>query len=477
MQRHLEEPPLIVDLDGALLRSSLTAEAGMTCLKSHPHHLPKLLRLLALRERGSGSTPPGDGIDVSVLPYSRTVVDFIEQQDRDGRSIVLVSAQPRALVEQVAANFALFDQVLTVDGHGKSATRAKLELLTGTYGAGGFDYVGDCGRDASLFEAARGTYLVGIPAEVHAQQQRLRNVCGTLQVQQASLRDWLKALRLHQWLKNLLLLVPLFAAHRYTEPVLLIAAIEAFVAFGLCASSVYVLNDLLDLRDDRHHARKRHRPFASGRLSIGSGLAACVLLLLVAFLLAAACLSAGFVAVLATYYALTLTYSLTLKRRMVFDVMALAALYTLRIVAGAVGLAIPLSFWLLALSMFMFLSLALVKRYAELFQARASGMEEKTRGRGYYPSDLQMIAALGAASGYMAVMILALYINDAHTTQMYRHVEVIWLACPLLLTWISRMWMLTHRGHMNDDPVLFAIKDRISLVLGALIGVVFWLAA
>jgi 4-hydroxybenzoate polyprenyltransferase len=200
------------------------------------------------------------------------------------------------------------------------------------------------------------------------------------------------------------------------------------------------------------------------------------LLLIAAFALALWQLPLLFTAGLATYYALTLAYSLALKRRMVIDVITLAGLYTLRIIIGAAALSIALSFWLLALSMFMFLSLALVKRYAELFHVRGQGIAEQARGRGYFPDDLQMIAALGAAAGYMAVMVLALYINDAHTAQLYRRPEFIWLACPLLLTWISRVWMLAHRGQMNEDPVIFAVRDRVSLSIGALLALVFWAA-
>ena len=215
------------------------------------------------------------------------------------------------------------------------------------------------------------------------------------------LKDWLKALRLHQWMKNLLIFVPLLAAHQLTNFGLLWQGVLAFLLFGLCASSVYLLNDLLDLDDDRHHASKRFRPFASGRLSIRSGLIAFPLLLMVAFVGAATLLPWQFAVVLVGYYLLTLAYSLSLKRQMAVDVIALSMLYTVRIIAGAAAFGLELTFWMLAFSMFIFLSLALVKRYAELNEARSKGKEEKTRGRGYYPSDLEMISSLGASSGYL----------------------------------------------------------------------------
>jgi 4-hydroxybenzoate polyprenyltransferase len=292
----------------------------------------------------------------------------------------------------------------------------------------------------------------------------------------AGIGTWARALRVHQWLKNLLILVPLASSHRFTDLPLLRLAILATVIFSMCASSVYLLNDLHDRADDRVHPKKRFRPIAAGQISAGAATAMLVSLLLVALALSFTCMPMGFTAALGVYYALTVAYSFALKTRMVFDVVALAALYALRIIAGAAAVGIRLGFWLLAMAMFMFLSLALVKRYAELFQLPATGSEGKAKGRGYFRSDLEMIAALGAASGYMSVMVLALYINDPRTTILYRSPELIWLACPLLLTWISRMWMMTHRGFMNDDPLVFAVRDRVSQVLGVCIAIVFWLA-
>jgi 4-hydroxybenzoate polyprenyltransferase len=251
----------------------------------------------------------------------------------------------------------------------------------------------------------------------------------------------------------------------------------AFLFFGLCASSVYLLNDLLDLADDRYHHSKRNRPFAAGRLSIKSGLIACPILLVGAFAGALWLLPAQFSGALIVYYILTLAYSLSLKRRMVVDVIALAVLYTMRIIAGAAAFNLSLSFWMLAFSMFLFLSLALVKRYAELHDARSKGHTEKTPGRGYFPDDLQMISSLGAASGYLAVVVLALYIDDQANPDLYAYPHLIWLACPLLLFWTTRVWSLTHRGQMHEDPVVFAIRDRTSLVVGVLFSLVIWVAA
>jgi 4-hydroxybenzoate polyprenyltransferase len=282
-------------------------------------------------------------------------------------------------------------------------------------------------------------------------------------------------LRVHQWSKNLLIFLPLLAAHELSDPYLIASALVAFFAFGLLASSAYLLNDLLDLENDRHHPTKRKRPLASGELPLGWGLALAPVLFVSAFVLSVLFLPWKFTAVLGGYYALTLLYSMYLKQRVMVDVVILAVLYTVRVVAGTAAIEGRLTFWLLAFSMFIFLSLALVKRYAELNSMQARGLV-KTRGRGYIASDLQLISSLGTAAGYLSVLVLALYIQDINTARLYRHAQYIWLACPLLLYWISRTWIIAHRGLMHDDPIVFAARDRVSLAIVALCGIVFWVA-
>ena len=287
---------------------------------------------------------------------------------------------------------------------------------------------------------------------------------------------WARALRVHQWAKNLLLFVPLLASHQIGNVDLLLRGVVAFLLFSLCASSVYLLNDLFDLADDRQHPTKRHRPLAAGSLPAKHVVLVIPCLLVLAFAGATWLMPWEFAAAMGVYYALTLAYSVVLKRMIVVDVVVLALLYTLRIVAGTFAFGVMLTFWMLAFSMFMFLSLALVKRYTELQVSRAEGKTGKAHGRDYYASDLEMIASLGAASGYLSVLVLALYIQDGSTAVLYRNPQLIWLACPLLLIWISRTWLLGHRGQMHDDPVVFALKDRASLLLGALFIATFWFA-
>jgi 4-hydroxybenzoate polyprenyltransferase len=284
-------------------------------------------------------------------------------------------------------------------------------------------------------------------------------------------------MRLHQWLKNLLIFVPLLVSHRLDAGASLVAGLLAFVLFSMCASSAYILNDLLDLASDKRHPSKRRRPLAAGLISIRTAATASLFLLLGAFAGAFWLLPWQFAGAMAAYYVVTVVYSLWLKRLMMVDVVTLAMLYTLRIIAGTLLFHLVMTFWMLAFSMFIFLSLAMVKRHAELLAARERGDKDKPGGRGYYAGDLSMISALGAAAGYLSVMVLALYIQDPNTAALYSKPAIIWLACPLLLYWISRVWLLAHRGDMHDDPVVFAIRDPVSLMVGALFGLVFWLAA
>ncbi|MDK1396768.1 UbiA family prenyltransferase [Pseudomonas protegens] len=471
-------PPLVVDLDGTLLNSDLLFETGMTFLRNQPLSLFKPFIWLT---KGKAALKEGlalaSNIDVSVLPYDPQVIELIKTERSLGRRIVLATASHYSLAKQIATHLNLFDQVLATTSSQNLSGKQKRDLLIQHYGDQGFDYAGNSHDDIPVWKAARHAYVVNPDKGVERRAAVHGNVQQVIRSKSSSLKDWTKALRLHQWMKNALIFAPLLAAHQLTNLTLLWQGVLAFVLFGLCASSVYLLNDLLDLTDDRHHHSKRHRPFASGRLTISSGLKVFPLLIISAFSGALLLLPWQFAAVMATYYLLTLGYSLSLKRYMAIDVIALALLYTIRIIAGAAAMELVLTFWMLAFSMFIFLSLALVKRYAELWDARRKGRTEKTRGRGYYPADLEMISSLGASSGYMAVMVLALYIHEQATIGLYSHPQIIWLACPLLLFWTTRIWMLTHRGKMHDDPVVFAIKDKVSVLVGILFGLVFWVAA
>jgi 4-hydroxybenzoate polyprenyltransferase len=282
--------------------------------------------------------------------------------------------------------------------------------------------------------------------------------------------DYVRAMRLHQWVKNILVFAVLIASHQASNLQLFLQCLTAFVAFGLVASSAYVLNDLLDLTADRRHPRKRARPIPAARISIIAALWM-VALLLAGGVAIALLLPPLFLVCLAVYYTGTLAYSFKLKNFAILDVCTLAALYTLRIIAGAAAIDTQLSFWLLAFSMFMFLSLALVKRYSELTVVAHQGRGSAT-GRGYQVSDLTVLQALGVSSAMAAVLVLALYVNNPEITKLYSRPEAIWLLCPLFLYWIARIWMITHRGDMHDDPIVFTFGDATSLLIGILCGIV-----
>jgi len=274
---------------------------------------------------------------------------------------------------------------------------------------------------------------------------------------------WLRALRFHQWAKNLLIFVPLLGAHQWHNLSKLAAAMLAFFVFSICASSVYLLNDLFDLEADRRHARKRHRPFASGRLTLRAGMIGAPLLLL-ASVLPALLLPPAFVMTFAGYYLLTLLYSLRFKQLEILDVLTLAALYSIRVVAGGHAAQVAVSDWLLVFSLFFFLSLAFVKRFTEL-QLVLRGNNDRVPGRGYRVGDLELVGAMGVASGYLAVLVLAIYITNPVVTQLYANPAALWFACPVLLYWISRVWLLAHRGLLHDDPIVFALKDKLSWLI------------
>ena len=474
----VEKKPLVVDLDGTLLKSDMLLETALAFVRKRPtrFYLPLLWLLRGGKAQLKANLAEDVHIDVANLPFNEAVLEWLREEKSQGRSLVLATATHRIYAEKIGEHLGLFDRVLATENTTNLSASRKRDALIEAFGKEGFDYAGNSHDDVPVWAAANAAIVVDPEAGVAQRAESVTDNVKVMNTRRGVAKAWMKQLRLHQWLKNVLIFIPLVAAHRVDSLPLLSNALLAFFFFSLCASSVYLLNDLLDLNEDRNHPRKRFRPFAAGTLPIKSGIIAFPLLLLTAFIGSAVFLPPLFTAGLALYYAVTLAYSLLLKRMVIIDVVTLAALYTIRIIAGAFATGLELTFWLLAFSMFMFLSLALVKRYAELRMLKDKGGDEKISGRGYYPGDLEMLSSLGAASGYLSVMVLALYIQEGSTAHLYGHPKFIWLACPLLLFWVSRTWMLTHRGHMHDDPVVFAVKDRVSLMTGALMLLVFWLA-
>ncbi len=463
--------PLAVDLDGTLLRSDMLHESALRALRDRP--LAALLipywtlrgkafvkhRLAALTD-----------FDPSSLPYHEPFLDWLRELRAAGRPLMLCTASDAAIAGAIARHLGIFDDVMASDGITNLSGTDKADALVKRFGERGFDYAGNESKDLSIWRRANRAIVVNASEGLVDAARKVCEVDRIFPSQRPGIGTWMRTLRVHQWLKNLLLFIPLFAAHRATEwaawPPLLIA----FCSFSLCASSVYIANDLFDLDSDRQHHRKRNRPFAAGLLPIRVGVLVAPALIVVSFVLARYT-TIEFAGWLAFYFALTCAYSWVLKRLVLVDCLTLAMLYTLRIVAGAAAVGMPLSSWLLAFAVFLFLSLAFVKRYAEIETNRVDG-KAKIKGRGYYTSDASLIQALGIASGYAAVVVLALYLNTDTVLRLYKTPEIIWGALPVTLFWISWIWLKAHRGEMHDDPMVFAMKDRTSLMAGAAFGAV-----
>jgi 4-hydroxybenzoate polyprenyltransferase len=462
-------PPLCVDLDGTLIRSDVLLESLLLLIKRNPLYLFCVLWwLLRGKARLKAQIASRVSLQPATLPYDKALLEWLRAERKTGRSLWLCTAANECPAADVAAHLGLFDGVLASDGTTNLAGLAKAERLARRFGEGGFDYCGREQRDLAVWKRARGAIVVRGSSRLQRAAAEQASVLHAFPENINTARAVIRAMRPHQWAKNVLILVPLLAAH-LKDPTHVAQTVLALVSFCLCASSVYVLNDLLDLQADRIHPRKSRRPFASGDLSIATGFVLAPALLAAAIALAAL-LPAKFQLVFATYYAVTVSYSFALKGIVLVDALLLASLYTLRIIAGAAATGVPLSFWLLLFAVFLFLSLAFVKRFAELEALRSKQLSQAA-GRGYHVEDLPLLQSLGTASGYMSVLVLALYINSPEIQALYHRPKFIWMLCVLMLYWISRVWMKAQRGSMHDDPVVFALKDRVSLAVGLLAAV------
>ncbi|MEZ5702010.1 MAG: UbiA family prenyltransferase [Burkholderiaceae bacterium] len=468
-------PALCVDLDGTLTRSDLTFESLLSALKARPWILFLLPWWLFqgksyLKTQLARLVQP----DATVLPYHPDVIGLIQDARRQGRLVALVTGSHISLAKRVADHLLLFDEVMGSTPNQNLTGHRKATALEGRFGRGRFDYVANSKVDLAIWAKASGAVTVNAPKSVVRQVAAMGIAHRDIPPQTTGWRTWLKAIRLQQWLKNLLLFIPVVTAHEVLNLHAMTGAVLAFVCFGLLASATYLINDMLDLEADRHHHKKRHRPFASGAISLQAGVAAVAGLFAMGLVLAWN-LSNGFQLAMAAYLVCTLLYSLRLKRFASLDVIVLAGLYTLRIIAGAFAANISLSFWLLAFSMFIFLSLAMVKRVAELVEVQKDELvsgkpQRKLRGREYSTQDIGMLQAMGAASGYLAVLVLALYIHSPEVVTLYRTPQLLWLIAPLMLLWVTRLWMVTSRGFMDEDPIFFAVKDPETWATGALVA-------
>lgn len=464
-----------MDLDGTLINTDTLHEAALRVLRDSPFDVFRIPGWLAqgkahLKRKIAGLA----SCDPSLLPYNQTLLDWLRTQRAQGRTLILCTAADQGFAQAVAEHLGVFDGIIASDGETNLAGSNKERVLVQRFGVQGFDYAGNSSADLRVWKSARQAILVNAPQSVDRQARGLCAIERVFPPYRRGLADWSRVLRVHQWIKNLLLFVTLFAAHQWSNIEAWRALGIAFASFSLCASSVYIANDLFDLESDRQHPRKRLRPFSSGRVPVWMGVAIAPILLLGSVFLAWQ-VNYQFLFWMVFYFVLTCAYSWGLKRLVLIDCLALAVLYTLRIVAGAAAASVELSMWLLAFSVFLFLSLAFVKRYAELHVQLQQG-SDKAHGRGYYTSDASFIQTLGVTSGYAAVVILALYLNSDAVVRLYHTPEIVWGAVPALLFWISWMWLRAHRGQMHDDPLVFAVKDKYSMMAGVVFALAFMLA-
>ena len=462
------EVPLCVDLDGTLVYSDTSWESVVRLLRRRPWMgvcFP--FWLVRGRARFKAEVASRVSFDPECLGYIGELLEFLSEEKAKGRCLVLATAANQAIADTVSRHLGLFDRALGSDEKINLKGRQKAETLVDAYGKKGFDYAGNDRADLAVWEQARKAYLVNAPAGLRSLMAARGPHVEKAPLENLSLRDFARALRIHHWTKNALLLVPLLAAHRFADISGWINLMIGFLAFGACASSAYLANDLLDLEADRRHRSKRDRVIASGKLRISQGLYLALGLLAVGVLLALV-LPKGFLACLLFYWLGTNLYSLVLKRVYLVDMVVLTGLYLLRILSGAQAAGVAVSPWLFVFSLFFFLSLALSKRYVEVLRIVDLSVT-RISGRGYGSKDGGVVLLLGVGSGFLSMTVLALYINSDHIGTLYRKAEFIWIGVILMLFWISRLWLRAKRGQLDDDPILFAIKDRTSYVVLALI--------
>jgi 4-hydroxybenzoate polyprenyltransferase/phosphoserine phosphatase len=444
--------PLCVDLDGTLIATDTLWESVLLLLR-HNFLLGFLLPLWLIKGKAYLKHQIAQQItlDVATLPYRENVLAFLQREKDAGRLLVLATAAHQTIAQAVASHLKLFDHVIASDAHTNMKGTTKRDALKQRFGI--FDYIGDSRADLPILQAADEAFFLGTPSA------SLRKQCKVFSVPKTNWLVWLKVLRPHQWVKNVLIFLPLFLAHEILDLDKLGDSFLAFIVFSLAASAGYVLNDLLDLQADRAHSSKKHRPFAAGLVPIQYGLPIFVVLISLSFLISLSSLPLFFSGIVGLYLLLTITYSFYIKHKLIIDVFVLASLYTLRILAGCIATTIPPSSWLLAFSMFIFISLAFLKRYIELLQQYD---QKVLKNRSYEVGDIDLIATVGMTSGYLAILVFALYINTDKVAMLYHSPEILWMICPILLYWITRVWFLAKRRRVLDDPLQFALSDKIS---------------
>jgi 4-hydroxybenzoate polyprenyltransferase len=451
-------PPLFVDLDGTLVKSDLLVESFLDVIKRNPlviFHTPfwflrgKAYFKQKIAERAH--------VDSKLLPYNKSFVSFLKSEAVKGRQLILASASHETLARQVADHFGFFQKVLASDGKLNLTGERKLEEILKVSQEGEFDYAGNAPIDLRIWSHCRTAFLVNPSRGLEKALRRKGKPLEVFEERNVGLSSYLRVIRVHHWLKNVLLFVPLITSHKWNEVYFLFNLIAGFLSFSFVASSGYLFNDFLDLESDRNHPRKCKRPLARGDIRLTVAGTIMISLLLAGFAIGIY-LSIKFAFILFLYIIFSQAYSMRFKSVVLVDVLILALLYTIRVIAGAILVDVYLSFWLLAFSMFIFLSLALVKRCSELTKL-VRMKNASAKGRDYHVSDLEYLHNMGTTSGYLSVLVLALYINSNEVLIHYTNPKFLWILCPTILYWVSRLWLKTGRGEMDDDPLIFTIKD------------------
>ena len=460
----------MVDLDGALVRSDTLWESLYLAMRHHPLRvLWSPMWLLKGKAGFKGRLGKLVVPTAKLLPYNETVLELIEEASQDGRPVILATGANRRIADEVATHLGAFTQVLASDDSVNLTGRKKLEAIRRLVGEGqAFDYIGDSKVDYPIFKEARRAYLVAsrLPSnnshDLHLLDNQQRGWSGAL----------LRLIRPQQWAKNVLMFLPLILAQEITDLSKVLTLMIAFAAFSLCASAGYVLNDSLDIEADRLHKDKRHRPLASGLLPLWVA-PFLFLTLLTSGVVLGFLVSLPYLGLLALYLSISLSYSFYLKTKLAADVIILASLYTLRIFAGGLAVQVELTAWMLAYSLFFFTSLAFLKRYIEISDTKPG---KRLKNRDYREQDQRLVESLGTSSGLLAVLVFALYINSG-ALKHYSHQEFLWGICPVLMYWVTRLWLLAGRRAIPHDPVVFALKDRVSWFCAGAIGVLLFLAS
>lgn len=469
-----EDIPLVVDLDGTLLRTDLTVESALRLIKQKPWRALAIpVWLLKGRAYLKRRICELIRMDVSVLPFREDLLGWLREEKARGRRLILATGSDYHQACAVVKPLRLFDVVLGSDRKQNLKGRMKLNTLMEIC-EGEFDYVGNSRSDIEIWRRCRYALLVNTSRRVERCARRSATVTRLFLKPAGGFADFCRAMRCYQWIKNLLLFVPMITSHTLFDPAIAGRAALAFVSFSFCASAVYLVNDLLDLEEDRQHSTKKLRPLASGRISVGAGM-----------VLAAVCLAVGailapfvtyrFGIVLVAYLGITSLYSVVLKRLLVIDVVTLAVLYTLRLVAGSAATSIILSPWLLSFAFFLFLSLAFAKRASDLVQNRL-GNEKVLPGRGYTTVDLDTVSIAGLCSGFLSALVLALYIDSQSVQLLYRDPALLWGLQPILLFYITRLWIICRRGELTEDPIQYTATE-LSTYGAAFLTVLVLLAA